>query len=677
MLARANAKIMTISVEDVFEREIQTLDDLRRDILLLTIANADYRIGETHHFKSTMKGVSLSSDEHAKYAVLGHISTLLGARHPQAHGPSALDCNAVSGRIDPHGATIVCSLAETSPSENAETVVRRAVVNADEGKRVLEDWSTIEDPSEDQFVDVHVSQVASILAHAWRLDRSQRMKGELLRNFQLFMIRRARSKILARLDNMINLWGGCPIEIMQDWYKTHPDVVQASTVRFPRLARTASFATLLTEHSLQPLPNRPDDYPISSTNIQSWLEALKDPLTRIVEALGDTTVPPSVQQTKLAHMASYHLFFFLRSNLCQVLQKHGVVEALMDAYGDHDKEAKALKAKKAWKATQGFEIETFQHAQNVDTEEAVREAETVMEAENVDEAGQGWMSLEDSIDREPAYIDEDLDDDASSQPEEDEDAVQHLFRYLQTITAWNTAVVSLMSTRGVLSELNVFILKTFPRIDVTLADIEKPISRYEALLREGLRANYEGAAYGERLGAITARMNDVKRRLRLNEKNVQQGQGTLTWVRDRFRVHAEAALMSLAWSYSEGATQAVDGVDLDTLFPQEGSVIIGVSKKCCWCCHALRQSLEGHLSFVLPGTHAVILPWLPPPGVRESVLVKMREALFGILHARVCKPGSDHPCNPLSPVDDDESSEDVIHSVILRDLDAQDASLSI
>ncbi|KAL7284612.1 hypothetical protein ACG7TL_001907 [Trametes sanguinea] len=678
MPARANAKSLNISVEDVFQRDIQTLNDLRRDILLLTIANADAKIGETHYFKSAMEGVSLSSDERAKYAVLGHISTLLGARHPQANGPSALDCNAVSGRIDPHGATIACSVVETSPSENAETVVRRAVVNADEGKRVLEDWSTIEDPSEDQFVDIHVSQVASILAHAWRLDRSQRMKGELLRNFQLFMIRRARSKVLARLDNMINLWGGCPIEIMQNWYKTHPDTVQESTVRFPRLARTASFATLLTKHSLQPLPNRPDDYPITSKNIQSWLEALKDPLTRIVEALGDPRVPPSAQQTKLAHMAIYHLFFFLRSNLCQVLQIHGVVEALMDAYGDSDKEAKALKAKKARKATQGFEAKTFQHAQNVDTEEAVRGGVKAMEAENVEKAGKVWKSLADSIDQEPAYFDEDPDDDASSQREEDEDAVQHLFRNLQNITAWNTAVVSLMSTRGVLSELNVFILKTLPRIDVTLADIDEPISCYEALLREGVRANYEGAAYGERLGVITARMNDVKRRLRLIEKNVGQGEGTLKWVRDRCRVHAEAALMSSAWSYSEGATQAVDGVDLDTLFPQEGSVIIGVSKKCCWCCQALRQSLEGRtISFVLPGTHAVISPWLPPPGVPESVLMKMRETLFGILHDRVCKPGSDHPCNPLSPVDDDESSEDVIHSVILRDFDAQDALPSI
>ncbi|OSC99734.1 hypothetical protein PYCCODRAFT_1470042, partial [Trametes coccinea BRFM310] len=258
------------------------------------------------------------------------------------------------------------------------------------------------------------------------------MKGELLRNFQLFMIRRARSKILARVDNMLNLWGGCPIEIMQDWYKTHPDVVQESTVRFPRLARTASFATLLTKHSLRPLPNRPDDYPITSKNIQSWLEALKDPLTRIVEALGDTRVPPSAQQTKLAHMAIYHLFFFLRSNLCQVLQTHGVVEALMDAYGDSDKEAKALKAKKARKATQGFEAKTFQHAQNVDTEEAVRGGVKAMEAENVEKAGKVWKSLADSIDQEPAYFDEDLDDDASSQREEDEDAVQHLFRYLQT-----------------------------------------------------------------------------------------------------------------------------------------------------------------------------------------------------------------------------------------------------
>ncbi|OSC99697.1 hypothetical protein PYCCODRAFT_804538 [Trametes coccinea BRFM310] len=553
----------------------------------------------------------MSSDERAKSTVLGHISTLLGARHPESNGPSALDYNAVSGRIEPHGATIVCSFTEMNPSESAETVLRSAVVNADEGKRMLENWSTIEDPSKDQFVDVHISQVASILAHAWRLDRSQRFQGDLCPRFQLFMIRRARFKIVARIDNLVNLWGGCPIEIMQDWYKTHPDVVQESTVRFPRLARRADLPTLLNEHSLQPLPNRPDDYPLSSRNIQSWLEALKDPLTRIVEALGDTSAPPSAEQTKLAQMSIIHLHCFLRSNLCQVLQMHGVGEALLYAYEDPDKGVKASKAKKARKATQELEFRTSQHAQSVDAGEAVQKAERTTEAENVEKAEQGGKSSEDSIDQEPAlpaYIDDDSDDDASSHIEEDEDAVQHLFRSLQTIIAWNAAIGSLMNTKGVFSELNVFLLKNLPRIDVTLADIDKPISRYETLLREGLRANYEGAAYGERLGVITARMNDVKRRLRLNEKNVQQGEGTLKWVRDRCRVHAEAALMSLAWSYSEGATQVVDGVDFDTLFPQEGSVIIGVSEKCCWCCHALRQSLEGRISFVLPGTHAVILP---------------------------------------------------------------------
>ncbi|KAL7284597.1 hypothetical protein ACG7TL_001891 [Trametes sanguinea] len=521
---RGNAKIPKISVEDVFQREIQILNDLRRDIFLLTIANTECKIGETHSSKSAMEDI-MSSDERAKSTVLGHTSTLLGARHPESNGPSALDYNAVSGRIEPHGATIVCSFTEMNPSESAETVLRSAVVNADEGKRMLENWSTIEDPSKDQFVDVHVSQVASILAHAWRLDRSQRFQGDLCPRFQLFMIRRARFKIVARIDNLVNLWGGCPIEIMQDWYKTHPDVVQEST--------------------------------------------------------------------------------------------------------------------------------------SVDAGETVQKAERTTEAENVEKAGQGGKSSENSIDQVaqslrylPISMTIRMTMMTSSHIEEDEDAVQHLFRSLQTIIAWNAAIGSLMNTKGVFSELNVFLLKNLPRIDLTLADIDEPISRYETLLREGLRANYEGAAYGERLGVITARMNDVKRRLRLNEKNVQQGEGTLKWVRDRCRVHAEAALMSLAWSYSEGATQVVDGVDFDTLFPQEGSVIIG--------------SLEGRISFVLPGTHAVILPWLPPSGISESVLVKMRETLFGFLHARVCMPGFDHSSNPSSPVDDDSevSIDGIYHSLV-------------
>ncbi|CDO76662.1 hypothetical protein BN946_scf184897.g1 [Trametes cinnabarina] len=600
--------------------------------------------GKNKSSASVLKG--LSSDERAKLTMLGHISTLLTTGHPTIDAKATVS-NAVTGQIHPGSITLVCSLDETNVSGEAKTELIRINAVGDSvsaepdksGQELLDNWSTVEDPKDDQFYDTHISQVARMLAHIWSTDHPKGLKITHVRNLQSFMIRRARSKIVARVDNLVNLWGECPIEIMQTWYKDHPDAVLESTVRLPYWSVTPTLAAVLKEHSLRPLPDRPDHYPISSASIHSWLEVVKNPLARILEALGDTRVAPSSRQTRLAHDAIDDLFAILHSTLSRVLQMHGVDEALQNAYEDPDKEAKAVKAKKAQKAQQPV---ATQEAQDADTEGA-------MDAGTVETAGQGGKSPEDSTGQvqfpeghfEPtlsAYIDEDSDDGPSSEPEEGENAVQHLFRYLSTITAWNKAVLSLVAAKGIFSELNVFIVKNLPQIVVTLADIDEPISRYEALLRDGIGAQYQGPAYTERLKVITDRMNKVKQNLRLNQKNVGEGEVTLNWVRDRCRVHAEAALMGLAWTHSEGTTPAVDGIELDTLFP-EGRVIIG--------------SLDGPISFVLPGTHAVIFPWLPPPGIPENALIKIREGLFGVLHARVCEPVVDYSSNQSSPVDED------------------------
>ncbi|GBE83331.1 hypothetical protein SCP_0503790 [Sparassis crispa] len=74
--------------------------------------------------------------------------------------------------------------------------------------------------------------------------------------------------------------------------------------------------------------------------------------------------------------------------------------------------------------------------------------------------------------------------------------------------------------------------------------------------------------------------------------------------------------------------------------------VIGVSKKCCWCCDWLSKDLPvpGQDGFVLPGTHGTTLPWSPPIfDIPLATLVPLEQALMEKLYqcslTRVHVPG--------------------------------------
>ncbi|KAI0716179.1 hypothetical protein C8T65DRAFT_828390 [Cerioporus squamosus] len=92
--------------------------------------------------------------------------------------------------------------------------------------------------------------------------------------------------------------------------------------------------------------------------------------------------------------------------------------------------------------------------------------------------------------------------------------------------------------------------------------------------------------------------------------------------------HAEATLMGLACSSRSDAgivgrgLQTTAAQTVESMF-QASRVPVGVSKKCCFCCHKLATLLQERdaLEFVLEGTHSVIVPWVPPQGIPAEVLV--------------------------------------------------------
>ncbi|KAJ3710901.1 hypothetical protein DFJ43DRAFT_1009120, partial [Lentinula guzmanii] len=61
---------------------------------------------------------------------------------------------------------------------------------------------------------------------------------------------------------------------------------------------------------------------------------------------------------------------------------------------------------------------------------------------------------------------------------------------------------------------------------------------------------------------------------------------------------------------------------------------VGVSKKCCRLCWLLKEHLNAEypdLNLVLPVTHGIFYPWIPPPGISEMILKSLRDELVKVI----------------------------------------------
>jgi hypothetical protein len=92
--------------------------------------------------------------------------------------------------------------------------------------------------------------------------------------------------------------------------------------------------------------------------------------------------------------------------------------------------------------------------------------------------------------------------------------------------------------------------------------------------------------------------------------------------------------------------------------------VIGVGKKCCWCCSTLGSILsqDKHVSIKLPGSHGIMYPWIPPRvGLDVSVLEILEERLWAELHKAIEKGGFGVPLSRQSSgsssVDEDTPKE--------------------
>ncbi|RPD56208.1 hypothetical protein L226DRAFT_538364 [Lentinus tigrinus ALCF2SS1-7] len=129
--------------------------------------------------------------------------------------------------------------------------------------------------------------------------------------------------------------------------------------------------------------------------------------------------------------------------------------------------------------------------------------------------------------------------------------------------------------------------------------------------------------------------------------------------------HAEATIMALAYANKDGTVTtdpaAKFASTLQSIF-QANPVPVGISKKCCFCCHKLASLPEQRagLKFALQGTHSTVFPWIPPAGLPYEVLVELRLALLRVMYdtvntavAEIIRSAQTSPsADSVSPVDD-------------------------
>ena len=68
------------------------------------------------------------------------------------------------------------------------------------------------------------------------------------------------------------------------------------------------------------------------------------------------------------------------------------------------------------------------------------------------------------------------------------------------------------------------------------------------------------------------------------------------------------------------------------------------------------------MNFVLPGTHRTFFPWVPPPGLPDSILLKLRNELLATVRKAIVAGHSRHSSASSATSDVDSSLNDIMAS---------------
>ncbi|KIY70725.1 hypothetical protein CYLTODRAFT_419543 [Cylindrobasidium torrendii FP15055 ss-10] len=84
------------------------------------------------------------------------------------------------------------------------------------------------------------------------------------------------------------------------------------------------------------------------------------------------------------------------------------------------------------------------------------------------------------------------------------------------------------------------------------------------------------------------------------------------------------------------------------------SIPIGIGKKCCFMCHLFGKHIaRDRPEFILPGTHGIIHPWVPPPYIDDVHLVRTLHWELKSIFRNKFSPPSSYSSSPADDSDED------------------------
>ncbi|KZV97735.1 hypothetical protein EXIGLDRAFT_832631 [Exidia glandulosa HHB12029] len=503
----------------------------------------------------------------------------------------------------------------------------------------------------------HLHDVVTIVSHISQTRSSDaELKAKLkMRAFASLIHFRAIYKLRARLNTGSSCWGKPPIDIIVEEVRKGLDKGTYSPRKF-EIKLSEDDVTFVTEAGI--LGNNaeePSRYTIDQNTIGPWLELLERTYHTI-----DTNAIPSddADATSLPSLPVRVDNIVDAMPTFQILVRHLVPALLSEPLATTLSNRYDLQRSKA---TRHLEVKLSQHLEKIKAASETREATVSSDpAEGRAQEATGSSHTEDRVLAEHPVEDvpeaEDPDGDAPADdpgdedavyPEDNEDGGSLVTRYLKTLCAWWDAVIHVTGHVARGASLRVAHVRVNPvKPNITRSTIDELVTRYLTALRvHDHRAR--ALAFFSSTGFIkmtppntkATKGNDVKRLFDLPPFNLPSTNAVQQFA-GRATVHAEAALMGLM-CLERSNPHGQDMKGFEKVFMAKPTVI-GVSKKCCRTCWLLSQLLaEGDTnaessSVFLPGTHAMLYPWVPPTGIPLPILLKLRERLFSIFLRITC-----------------------------------------
>ncbi|KZV73138.1 hypothetical protein PENSPDRAFT_319905 [Peniophora sp. CONT] len=161
----------------------------------------------------------------------------------------------------------------------------------------------------------------------------------------------------------------------------------------------------------------------------------------------------------------------------------------------------------------------------------------------------------------------------------------------------------------------------------------------------------------------------------IEEIKKEPGVGThaCTWAEDRVATYLAVNRHFLGNVHAEAAVMALSCLDSENLVKRVTKLPIGVSKKCCWTCWKLSQSLQSRdtrQTFDLADSHGKIYAWDPPEiGIPTAVLRDLSESLMQEVRVAAALDAEERESQASSPISGPSEAEEEDNGGDAGDLD--------